>query len=148
SFLEGLGRPTLSAEADSSGGPPDPRRKTARAIHPRSPQAEPPSNASARLPAYQTRANPEAGAAGSAFLAASFVPRCATSTVTGRHSLEDSMRHKLRKNATIGALALMCLATNAGAQAPAPPPLQVPNPTYISIPLEIAINRPAAEVWK
>ena len=34
------------------------------------------------------------------------------------------------------------------AQAPAPPPLQTPNPHYISIPLEITVNRPAAEVWK
>ena len=58
------------------------------------------------------------------------------------------MRHQLRKNAMIGALAFTCLATTAGAQAPAPPPLQVPNPTYISIPLEMAVNRPAAEVWK
>jgi hypothetical protein len=57
------------------------------------------------------------------------------------------MRHQLRAT-TIGVLALACLATSAAAQAPAPPPLQVPNPTYISIPLEIAINRPAAEVWK
>src|SRR6185369_5153053 len=27
-------------------------------------------------------------------------------------------------------------------------PLQVPNPTYVTIPLEMAVNRPAAEVWK
>jgi hypothetical protein len=27
-------------------------------------------------------------------------------------------------------------------------PLQVPNPTYAVIPLEIAVNKPAAEVWK
>jgi hypothetical protein len=57
------------------------------------------------------------------------------------------MRHQLRAT-SIGALALACLATSAAAQAPAPPPLQVPNPTYTSIPLEIAVNRPAAEVWK
>ena len=57
------------------------------------------------------------------------------------------MRHQLRAT-TIGVLALACLATSAAAQAPAPPPLQVPNPTYVSIPLEIAVNRPAAEVWK
>ena len=36
----------------------------------------------------------------------------------------------------------------AFAQAPAPPPLQTPNPHYVSIPLEIAVSRPAAEVWK
>ncbi len=36
----------------------------------------------------------------------------------------------------------------ASAQAPAPAPLQTPNPHYVSIPLEVAVNRPAAEVWK
>lgn len=41
------------------------------------------------------------------------------------------------------------LAAAASAQAPAgQAPLQVPNPRYISIPLEITVNRPAAEVWK
>jgi hypothetical protein len=58
------------------------------------------------------------------------------------------MRYQLSITATIGVLALTSLATALAAQAPAPPPLQIPNPTYISIPLEIAINRPAAEVWK
>ena len=46
------------------------------------------------------------------------------------------------------ALAAVCLAPAAHAQAPAPAPLAIPNPTYISIPLEITVNRPAAEVWK
>jgi hypothetical protein len=55
------------------------------------------------------------------------------------------------------ALAAACLASAAGAQTPAPPaqpaaaaPVSsaVAAPTYISIPLEIAVNRPAAEVWK
>lgn len=46
------------------------------------------------------------------------------------------------------ALAAVCLASVAHAQAPAPAPLAIPNPTYISIPLEIMVNRPAAEVWK
>jgi hypothetical protein len=44
-------------------------------------------------------------------------------------------------------LAVVCLA-----QAPAPPAAPastvVANPTYVSIPLEITINRPAGEVWK
>jgi len=31
---------------------------------------------------------------------------------------------------------------------PAPAPLQVLNPTYVSIPMEITINKPVAEVWK
>lgn len=37
----------------------------------------------------------------------------------------------------------------AAAQAPAPPTasIVVDNPTYVSIPLEIDVNRPAAEVW-
>ena len=29
-----------------------------------------------------------------------------------------------------------------------PAPLAIPNPTYVSIPMEIAVDRPAAEVWK
>jgi len=36
----------------------------------------------------------------------------------------------------------------AGAQAPAPAPLAIPNPHYVAIPLEITVNRPAADVWK
>src|SRR5215472_4993611 len=36
----------------------------------------------------------------------------------------------------------------AVAQAPAPAPLAIPNPNYVSIPMEIMVNRPAAEVWK
>ena len=61
------------------------------------------------------------------------------------------------------ALAISSLAVVMSAQAPAAPPqgappapgggrgqapLQVPNPTYAVIPLEIAVNKPAAEVWK
>jgi hypothetical protein len=30
----------------------------------------------------------------------------------------------------------------------APPPLQTPNPTYVTIPMEITINKPIADVWK
>ena len=45
------------------------------------------------------------------------------------------------------AFALVCSAAFVQAQTP-PPPLAVPNPTYMVIPLEIAVNRPAAEVWK
>src|SRR2546427_3374524 len=45
------------------------------------------------------------------------------------------------------AVAVACFASIAGAQAPAVP-YAIPNPTYISIPLEITVNRPAAEVWK
>ncbi|HUI80603.1 MAG TPA: hypothetical protein VLY24_21910 [Bryobacteraceae bacterium] len=46
------------------------------------------------------------------------------------------------------ALASVVLAQGAGAQAPAPPPLAVPNATYASIHMEVDVNRPAAEVWK
>jgi hypothetical protein len=46
------------------------------------------------------------------------------------------------------ALLIICTVSFAGAQAPAPAPLAVPNPTYVTIPLEITVNRPAAEVWK
>ena len=49
-------------------------------------------------------------------------------------------------------LAFACMAFVAKAQpsAPAagPDATVVANPTYISIPLEITVNRPAAEVWK
>ena len=31
---------------------------------------------------------------------------------------------------------------------PAPPPLAIPNPHYVSIEMEIDVNRPAADVWK
>jgi hypothetical protein len=47
------------------------------------------------------------------------------------------------------------VAASAAAQAPAPgaaPPAAdatvVANPTYVSIPMEIMVNKPAAEVWK
>jgi hypothetical protein len=46
------------------------------------------------------------------------------------------------------AFAILCLARVASSQAPAPVSTVVANPTYISIPLEITVNRPAAEVWK
>ena len=45
-------------------------------------------------------------------------------------------------------LAFACLAHLASAQAPPQAPLAIPNPNYVSIPLEITVNRPAAEVWK
>ena len=43
---------------------------------------------------------------------------------------------------------LVVVFSTAFAQAPAPAPLQTPNPHYTSIPLEIAVNAPAAGVWK
>lgn len=46
-----------------------------------------------------------------------------------------------------GALALACLVFVGMAQTPPAPPV-IPNPTYTSIPMEIMVSRPAAEVWK
>jgi hypothetical protein len=61
------------------------------------------------------------------------------------------MRNHFNKAAVCGALGVVYLAHVASAQTPpdaAAPSIVVANPTYISIPLEIAVNRPAAEVWK
>ena len=60
---------------------------------------------------------------------------------------------KTRFSGTMVAIGLAsCVAAPASAQAPAAPPsstsIVVANPTYTSIPLEIDVNRPAAEVWK
>jgi hypothetical protein len=70
---------------------------------------------------------------------------------------ETEMRHQL------GTAAMACVLAVGGsyalgAQTPAPaqtPPATPPaagivvaSPTYVTIPLEIAVNRPAAEVWK
>jgi len=60
-------------------------------------------------------------------------------------------KHYQFTRAAVGcALAVVCLTPVASAQAPptAPASTVVANPTYVSIPLEITINRPAAEVWK
>jgi len=45
-------------------------------------------------------------------------------------------------------LAFGGVAATAHAQAPTPPPLAVPNPHYVSLAMEIDVDRPAAEVWK
>jgi hypothetical protein len=45
-------------------------------------------------------------------------------------------------------LAVVCLAQGPPPAPTAPVSNVVANPTYVSIPLEININRPAAEVWK
>jgi len=67
------------------------------------------------------------------------------------------MPNHYSKAAVCCALVVVFLAHAASAQTP-PPGAQagsaettsivVANPTYISIPLEITVNRPAAEVWK
>ena len=56
-------------------------------------------------------------------------------------------RTRLWRLPAIAGLSIAIFST-AFAQAPAPAPLQTPNPHYVSIPLEITVSRPAAEVWK
>jgi len=60
------------------------------------------------------------------------------------------MRHRLGNTAALSACAIACLTGSALAQAPAPAAAVstvVANPTYLSIPMEIDVNRPAADVW-
>ena len=69
-----------------------------------------------------------------------------------RFAIKEAMqsffsRTKLRRLPTVVGL-LVAIFSTAFAQAPAPALLQTPNPHYVSIPLEIAVSRPAAEVWK
>jgi hypothetical protein len=66
---------------------------------------------------------------------------------------EDSMRNQFSRTAIACAVAGVCLACVAPAQtqatsAAASNVVVVANPTYVYIPLEIMVNRPAAEVWK
>ena len=56
------------------------------------------------------------------------------------------MRNQFSKRLASCAIAAVCGAGIAAAQG-GQAPLAVPNPTYVSIPLEITVNRPAAEVW-
>jgi hypothetical protein len=67
------------------------------------------------------------------------------------------MRNQFIRSAAGGALAIACAASVPRAQTPAPaaqaapaPPasIVVASPTYTFIPMEITVNRPAAEVWK
>ena len=67
------------------------------------------------------------------------------------------MKVRLGTRSAACALAAALSAGTANAQAPAAPAAAAPAgdsaivvaaPTYISIPLEIAVNKPAAEVWK
>jgi hypothetical protein len=77
--------------------------------------------------------------------------------VAGLVHLEESMRNHLKYAvAFIAALALsfasvIAQAPAAGQPAPAPAGnanIVVDNPTYVTIPLELDVNRPAADVWK
>jgi hypothetical protein len=61
----------------------------------------------------------------------------------------------MRHHTIIAFLLITLLPIAASAQAPAaaaaqgaPASVAVANPTYLSIPMEIAVNRPAADVWK
>jgi hypothetical protein len=64
------------------------------------------------------------------------------------------MRTRFGMAAACLLLALFLAGSTANMQTPAPaaPPVStsivVANPTYVSIPMEITVNRPAAEVWK
>ena len=60
------------------------------------------------------------------------------------------MRKHLSKSVIGCALAVAGVAQFASAQAPPAAPVStvVANPTYIAIPMEIMVNKPAAEVWK
>ena len=57
------------------------------------------------------------------------------------------MRNPFITTLTCCMLAFAGFALISRAQAPAVP-YAIPNPTYTSIPMEITVNRPAAEVWK
>ena len=65
------------------------------------------------------------------------------------------MRHRIRHVGVWSVVCMVCLTAAASSQAPAPAPqgaastsIVVTSPTYTSIPLEITVNRPAADVWK
>jgi len=58
------------------------------------------------------------------------------------------MRNYFSKAVVGCSIAIACLTQVTSSQTPAQPNLAVPNPTYVSIPMEIIVNRPAAEVWK
>jgi len=87
--------------------------------------------------------------------------RHSNSSCPPRHLLisfapEDLMRRFTRTLAA-AAITLVCVTSAGAAQAPSPAGQAAPapnanivvdNPTYLVIPLEIAIDRPAADVWK
>ena len=60
------------------------------------------------------------------------------------------MRNQLGKTAAAIAIACLSIGAHARAQAPAATTTgpAVANPTYTSIPMEVTVNKPAAEVWK
>ena len=62
---------------------------------------------------------------------------------------EESMRNELSR-AIAGMFVMACVAASGSAQTPAAANtnIVVEKPTYISINLEITVNRPVADVWK
>lgn len=58
--------------------------------------------------------------------------------------------NRLMSAAALATIAFCFCSISALAQTapPAPPPLAIPNPHYVSILMEIDVNKPAAEVWK
>lgn len=64
----------------------------------------------------------------------------------GSCQLENLMRNNFSKVTVIGFVTLS-IARFAVAQPPTGK-LVIANPNYVSIPMEIEVNRPAAEVWK
>jgi hypothetical protein len=52
------------------------------------------------------------------------------------------------KTAILAALAVSAAAGSAAAQPPAPPKLATEAPNYVSIPMQIDVNKPASVVWK
>jgi hypothetical protein len=59
--------------------------------------------------------------------------------------LEEFMRNPFP---AIAAAPLLAAALVCAASAQTPAPLAVAHPNYVTIPMEITINRPAGEVWK
>jgi polyketide cyclase/dehydrase/lipid transport protein len=68
--------------------------------------------------------------------------------------MEDSMRYEFSKTAAGYVLAVACLAGTVSTQTAVPAAQAAPHssavasPTYVSLRMEITVNRPAAEVWK
>jgi hypothetical protein len=68
--------------------------------------------------------------------------------------MEDSMRSEFSKTAAGYLLAVACLAGTVSTQTAVPAAQAAPHssavasPTYVSLRMEITVNRPAAEVWK
>src|SRR5215472_13265269 len=74
---------------------------------------------------------------------------------TARTLAEGRMRQRVHRVAAVSVLAIGCAAVVGRAQTapavqgtPASSSIVVASPTYTSILLEVAVSRPAADVWK